>query len=138
MSRARILHAAVAMAALTAMTGCYRITVHSGLPESPAQPAINGSTRGGFVNGIVEDEPIRANGVCKTGWATLYIETSFLSGLLNSVRGIFYHVENITMRCAPEAPAPAPAPSAAPAAPGPAPMAPASPVALPPPGSVAL
>jgi len=114
-----------AVAALTmgASTGCYRVTVKSGLPEAQSRPAMNGASRGGYFNGVFEDDPVHVAGVCKGGWSSVHIETGFLNGLVDAMRGLYYHVDNVTLVCAPEpvtaaAPpetiAPATAPPAAP------------------------
>ncbi len=87
--------------------GCYRVTVTSGRAEAPGGPATNGSTRGGMINGIVEENPLHMGMVCKSGWSSVYVETGFINGFINGFRGLIYHTQNITLRCAPDAPLPA-------------------------------
>jgi len=110
---------------LGSLSGCYRVTVRSGRAESPGTPATDGASRGGFVEGIDEDEPLHMGMACGTegGWSSVHVETSFLNGLGNVVRGagLIYHTENITLRCSPHAaPAQAQASRSEVAVPGPA------------------
>jgi hypothetical protein len=95
-----------------ASTGCYRVTVKSGLPEEPS-PTINGATKGGYVNGIVEANPTLLGGTCKGGWAKIYVEESFFNGLTNAFYGLIYHTNSLSVTCAAgdAAPGPAPAPT---------------------------
>ena len=88
-------------------TGCYRVSVVSGLPETAGPPATNGATHGGFLEGIIEDDQIHAGLVCKGPMSSMYVETSFLNGLVNSIRGVIYHTQNVTVRCAAPPPGPA-------------------------------
>ena len=101
MNRRAVSAASLVLAACLS-TGCYRVTVRSGRAEAPGPPASNGATRGGYVNGMVEENPLHMGMVCKTGWSSAYVETSFLNGLVNGFRGLIYHTQNITLRCAPE------------------------------------
>jgi len=121
----------VLAAAAIASTGCYRVTVTSGLPASPAVPAINGASRGGYFNGIFEDDPVHVAGVCTNGWSSVHIETGFLDGLVDSMRGIYYHVDNITVVCAPDAPKAVVATPATPPPPAPASAPPTAPPVAP-------
>ena len=63
-------------------------------------PATDGATRGGIANGIEEEKPLHAGMVCGTGFGSVHVETSFLNGLANWYRGLYYHTQNVTLRCA--------------------------------------
>ena len=92
-------HAVVALA-LVALSGCYRVTIRSGQAEAPGLPATDGTSRGGIANGIAEEKALHAGMVCGDKFGSVHIETSLLNGLANAYRGVYYHTENITLRCA--------------------------------------
>jgi hypothetical protein len=106
---ASVLLLAVSAASLS---GCYRVTIKSGRDAAAGVPATDGVSRGGYINGIDEDSPLHAGMACSDrGWSSVEMETSFLNGLVNTFRGVIYHTENVTLRCA----APVNAPAAPPA-----------------------
>jgi hypothetical protein len=123
-------HLVLVAAALSA-TGCYRTTIVNGRPEAPpdAIPALNGSTHGGYVNGIAEDNPLHLQHLCKQGWATIKVESGFITTLANAAYGLIFHGQDVTVKCVDERTAPPVAPgspAAPPSAPAPVPTAPAT------------
>lgn len=91
----------VLTSALLLSAGCYRTTIVNGRPEAPpdAIPALNGSTHGGYVNGIAEDNPLHLQHLCKQGWTTIKVETGFLSSLSNLAYGLIFHAQDVTVNC---------------------------------------
>jgi hypothetical protein len=97
---------AIVLIGVSLSFGCYRATIKSGLAETAGAPATNSATHGGMIEGIVEDDPLHAGNVCKGPASSVYFETSFLNGLVNAVRGLFYYTQNVTVRCAAPPPEP--------------------------------
>jgi hypothetical protein len=94
----------------SASSGCYSLTVRSGLPVDPS-PAVHGRLIGGYVNGLVDEEPLlNPNLLCPAGWAEIRYEVTFLDGLVNSIRGLLYEGTSITIHCALRTPGPPPGP----------------------------
>jgi hypothetical protein len=96
------------MMAAALSSGCYELTVRNGLPAEP-KPTIRDRFTGGFANGLVDEESLlRLDAVCPNGWAEIHYETSFINGLLSSIRGLIYNSTSVSIYCAVNAPGPPP------------------------------
>jgi Bor protein len=100
MARTSSLSVTAALLAAVLSSGCYELTVRNGLPIDPV-PAIHDRFTGGFVNGLIDEEPVlNPNAVCPSGWAEIHYKVSFLNGLLNGIRGLIYESTSVTIHCA--------------------------------------
>ena len=99
----------VAAALAAAMSsGCYELSVRNGLPINPS-PAIHERSTGAYMYGLADEDPlVNPAAVCPNGWAEIYFKVSFVNGLLNSVRGLFFESTSLTLRCAATPGAPPP------------------------------
>lgn len=102
---------AATLAALL-LAGCFRTSVHSGLPPGRNDPHHDNQWHSGLVGGLAEisgaTDLARA---CPVGWATVESRTSFVHALLQYVTAEIYSPQGVTVVCA-TPPAAFPAPSA--------------------------
>jgi hypothetical protein len=117
----RVATIAVAVATVTAASGCFTSIVKSGAPAAAAAIEHDEKWHSGLIYGIVElSGPYDLSRICPNGWAEIKTETSFVNGLVQLVTWNIYNPQSVTVRCA-SGPAPAGGPAMAPPPPGAAP-----------------
>jgi Bor protein len=81
--------------------GCFRMTVHNGLPVGNTPIEYDPKWHHGAVFGIAElSGPYDLSKICPRGWAEIHTETSFLNGLLEAITDNIYTPQSVTVRCA--------------------------------------
>jgi hypothetical protein len=100
MNSRRILTAALIVAAL-GVSGCWRMTIKSGLPTGTTPIEYDGKWHSGVIVGIAElSGPYLLDKTCPQGWSEIHTETSFPNGLVQALTSNIYTPQSVTVRCA--------------------------------------
>ena len=91
----------ILMAALLALTGCFKTHVRNGNPTGHTPIEYDNKWHNGLIYGIAElSGPYDLQKVCPQGWSEIYTETDFLTGLVSALTVQIYTPQRVTIRCA--------------------------------------
>jgi hypothetical protein len=91
----------ILMAALLALTGCFKTHVRSGSPAGQTPIEYDNRWHNGLIYGIAElSGPYDLQKVCPQGWSEIYTETDFLAGFVSAITLQIYTPQRVTIRCA--------------------------------------
>jgi hypothetical protein len=90
----------LAMLFAVAATGCFRTTIKSGEPVSPARIEWDERWHHGLIYGLAElSGPYDLSKVCPKGWAEVHTELPFVQGLVQAITFNVYSPQSVTIRC---------------------------------------
>jgi hypothetical protein len=84
-----------------ALTGCFSMTLYSGLEPARSTPRINHRWHHSFLFGCLDGSPTtRLDEICPNGWSMVEVKTTALQGTIRLTSAFLYTPQEVTITCA--------------------------------------